>query len=169
MDMQAMMAMIRTLGTPGAPHKLLAGLAGSWKAEVKTWPDPDRPSMKSVGTCEQTMILDGRFLRQEFTGGMMGIPYTGIGFTGYDNNSKKYVSAWMDSSSTNILFFEGTSSADGKTITQETRYYDDPMRGPRKWRSVTKLVDDRTWLYEVYGVDKKGKEERMMEITYTRK
>ena len=55
------------------------------------------------------------------------------------------------------------------TLTQETRYYDNPMRGPMKWCSVTRIVDDNTWIFELYGVDKKGKEERMMEITYTRR
>jgi hypothetical protein len=114
------------------------------------------------------MILGGRFLQQEFIGEMMGGVFNGIGFTGYDNNSKKYVSTWMDSSSTGILFFEGTGSTDGKTITQECSR-NDPIRGPMKWRSVTKVVDGNTWLFELYGVGKKGKSEKMMEITYTRK
>ncbi len=168
-DMAAMMEVMKTLGTPGASHKLLAGMVGSWKAEVKSWITPDRPSIKSVGTVEQTMILDGRFLRQDFSGGMMGIPYNGIGFTGYDNHTKKYVSTWMDSSSTAIINFEGTGGADGKTITQETPYYDNPIRGTMKWRSVTKIVDDNTWIFELYGVDRNDKAERVMEISYTRK
>ena len=46
----------------------------------------------------QKMILDGRFLHQEFNGEMMGSPFIGIGITGYDNGSKQYVSNWMDSS-----------------------------------------------------------------------
>jgi hypothetical protein len=169
MDMQEMMEVFKKLGTPGAPHKLLAGMEGSWSTKVKSWPAPTQPPMESTGTCEQRMVLGGRFLRQEFTGAMMGGVFNGIGFTGYDNNTKKFVSTWMDSSSTNILFFEGTGSADGKSFTQESRYYDNPMRGTTKWRSVTRIVDDRNWIFELYGVDKKGKAERMMEITYTRK
>ena len=114
------------------------------------------------------MILGGRFLQQEFTGEMMGSAFTGIGVTGYDNHTKKYVSTWIDSMGTAILFFEGTASADGKTITQESRY-DDPVKGSMIWRSVTKIVDDNTHLFEMYATDKRGKEEKMMEITYTRK
>ncbi len=169
MDMQAMMDVYMKLGTPSAPHKLLAGMEGSWNTKVKSWPAPDQPPMESAGTCQQAMILGGRFLRQEFTGAMMGSVFNGIGFTGYDNHTKKYVSTWMDSMNTAILIFEGTGSADGKSFTQETHYYDNPMKGSMKWRSVTKVVDDRTWIFELHGVDKKGKEERMMEITYTRK
>lgn len=95
---------------------------------------------------------------------MMGSPFTGIGVTGYDNHTKKYVSTWMDSMSTTILVFEGTASTDGKTITQES-HYDTPFKGPLTWRSVTEIVDDNTWSFEMFGTDKDGKEEKIMEIT----
>jgi len=168
MNMQAMTKVYTKLGTPGAPHKMLAGMAGGWNTTIKSWMEPNKPPMESKGTCEQKMILGGRFLQQEFTGDMMGSTFTGIGVTGYDNHTKKYVSTWMDSMGTAILFFEGTASADGKTITQES-HYDDPIKGPMKWRSVTKIVNDNTHVFEMYGTAKKGKEEKMMEITYTRK
>lgn len=42
------------------------------------------------------MVLDGRFPYQEFNGQMMGQPYNGIGMDGYDNITKKYVTAWFD-------------------------------------------------------------------------
>jgi hypothetical protein len=168
MDMQAMMEVYTKLGTPGAPHKLLASLAGSWTAKVKSWCGPNKSPMESTGNSEQKMILGGRFLQHEFSGEMMGSPFTGIGLAGYDNHTKKYVSTWMDSMGTAILFFEGTASADGKTITQEARY-DDPIKGPMKWRSVTRIVDDNTHVFEMYSTDKSGKEEKMMEITYSRK
>jgi hypothetical protein len=168
MDMQAITNLYKKLGTPGAPHKLLASMAGSWNTKIKSWMEPNKPPMESTGNCEQKMILGGRFLQQEFTGDMMGSPFTGIGVTGYDNHTKKYVSTWMDSMGTAILFFEGTASADGKTVIQES-HYDDPVKGPMKWRSVTRIVGDNTHVFEMYSTDKSGKEEKMMEITYTRK
>jgi hypothetical protein len=168
MDMQEMMEAYKKLATPGAGHKLLAGMAGSWKATTRCWMAPDQPPQESTGACEQKMILGGRFLQQEFTGDMMGTPFTGIGITGYDNHTKKYISTWMDSMGSGILYFEGTAGADGKTITQQSRH-DDPFRGPMKWRSVTRIVDDNTHEFEMYSSDKSGKEEKMMEITYTRK
>ncbi len=69
---------------------------------------------------------------------------------------------------TSIYFFKGKASAGGKTITPECRY-DDPTKGPMKWRSVTRIVDDNTLVYEAYGTDKRGKEEKMAEMTLTRK
>jgi hypothetical protein len=168
MDMQAVMDVYTKLGTPGAPHKLLASIVGSWNTKIKSWMEPNKPPMESTGTAEQKMILGGRFLQQEFSGEMMGSPFTGIGVTGYDNHTKKYVSTWIDSMGTAILYFEGTAGADGKAITQECRY-DDPIKGPMKWRSVTRIVDANTHVFEMYSIDKSAKEEKMMEITYTRR
>ncbi len=168
MDMQVMMELYKKLGTPGAPHKLLANLAGSWTTKTTAWMDPDKPPMEGKGTCEQKMLLDGRYLQQEYAGDMMGSPFTGINIIGYDNHTKKYVSVWIDSMSTGIYYFEGTASADGKTITQESSY-DDPAKGPTTWRSVTKIVDENTLQYEMYLTPQGGKKEKMMEMTVTRK
>jgi len=168
MDMQEVMAAYSKLAIPGAPHKLLADMTGSWSTKTKYWMEPDKPPMESAGTCEQKMLLDGRFLQQEYTGEMMDRSFNGIGITGYDSNTGKYVSTWMDNMSTAILYFEGTAEADSKTITQ-TALYDDPIKGPMVWRSVTKIVDKNTILFGLYGTGKSGKEDKMMEITYTRK
>src|SRR5512143_1691169 len=99
MDMQAMMEIYQELATPGAPHQLLARMAGSWNVRSSCAMEPGKPPMESTGTSEQKMILGGRFLQQEFSGEMMGSPFTGIGVTGYDNHIKKYVSTWIDSMS----------------------------------------------------------------------
>jgi len=168
MDMQAMMEVYKKLGTPGSPHKVLASMAGSWNTKTKGWMEPNKPPMESKGTCEQKMLFGGRYLQQEYTGEMMGSPFTDINLIGYDNHTKKYVSTWIDSMSTGIYYFEGTASADGKTITQESSY-DDPVRGPMVWRSVTRIVDNNTLEYEMYLTLKRGKEEKMMEMTVTRK
>ncbi|MEW6668768.1 MAG: DUF1579 domain-containing protein [Thermodesulfobacteriota bacterium] len=168
MNMQAAMEIYQKLGTPGAPHKLLERMAGSWTTQSRCWMEPDKPAMESAGTSEQKMLLGGRYLRQEFNGDMMGSPFSGIGFTGYDNHTKKYLTTWMDSMSTGIFLFEGTASRDGKTITQEA-HYDDPVKGPMTWLCMTRFVDDNTLEFEMYGTPDGGKEEKMMEITYTRK
>lgn len=166
--MDQAMEVYRKLGTPGAPHKLLASMAGDWSAKIKSWRGPDTPPMEWTGSCEQKMLLGGRFLQQEFAGEMPVGSYNGIGFTGYDNHTRKYVSTWMDSMSTGIMVFEGTAGADGKTITQTARF-DDPVQGPMQWRSVTRIVDGKNFVFEIYSTGKSGKEEKMMEITYTRK
>ncbi len=168
MDMQAMMEVYKKVATPGPPHKMLASLVGSWTTKTKGWMEPDKPPMEGTGTCEQKMILGGRYLQQDYSSEMMGSPFTGINVIGYDNHTKKFVSTWIDSMSTGIYYFEGNASADGKTITQRCSC-DDPVQGPIIWRSVTKFVDDDTQEYEMYITPKAGKEKKMMEMTVTRK
>lgn len=124
--------------------------------------------MEGTGTCEQKMLLDGIYLRQEYASEMMGSPFSGINLIGYDKHTRKYVSTWIDSMSTGIYYFEGTASSDGRTITQ-VNSYDDPIRGPMVCRSVTRMIDDNALEYEMYLTPKGGNEEKMMEMTVTRK
>ena len=167
METQEMMEIYRKLGTPGTPHQHLEKMAGSWNTSGRFWMEPGKPPVESKGRCEQKMILDGRFLQEEFTGDMMGAPFTGLSFMGYDNHTGKYVSTWMDNMSTTVMVFEGTAGADGSTITQTSRY-DDPVKGPMEWRSVMRVVDGDTVEFEMFTTDRSGKEEKMMEMTYTR-
>ena len=168
MDPQAMMETYKKLATPGEPHKLFASLAGSWTTKTKEWMEPDKPPMESTGSAEMKMLLDGRFLQQEFTGDMMGQPYSGVGISAYDNLRKRYVTMWIDSMGTGIFTMEGTASADGKTITLEGQHAE-LGGGQMTHRAVWKIVDSNTQTFDMYGTHEHGKEMKMMEITYTRK
>ncbi len=168
MDMQEIMEIYRKVGTPGEPHKLLAKLEGSWTTRSRSWAEPGTPPRESTGTVERKLILDGHYLQEEYRGDMMGIPFTGISLMGYNNHTKMYESTWCDSMSTGIFKFEGTASRDGKTITQECRF-DDPVRGPAVWRTVTRIKDDNTMEFEMFLTPRGKKEEKMMEVSYSRK
>lgn len=67
MDPKAMMEVYQKLATPGEPHRLFATLAGSWTTTTKEWMEPGKPPTESTGTAEMKMLLDGRFLYQEYT------------------------------------------------------------------------------------------------------
>jgi len=168
MDQQAMMELWKQLATPGEPHKLFASLAGSWTTTTKEWMEPGKPPMESSGTAEMKMLLDGRFLYQEYNGQMMGQPFSGIGIDAYDNMAKKYVTAWIDSMGTGIFMMEGTASPDGKTITLKGSH-PEPDGGKMTHRAVWKLVDNDRQTFDMYGAHKGGKETKMLEIVYTRK
>ncbi|MEQ1794464.1 MAG: DUF1579 domain-containing protein [Nitrospira sp.] len=168
MDQQAMMELWKQLGTPGEPHKLFASLAGSWTTQTKEWMEPGKPPTESAGTAEMKMLLDGRFLYQEYNAQMMGQPFSGIGIDAYDNMTKKYVTAWMDTMGTGIFMMEGTANADGKTITLKGSH-PEPGGGQMKHRAIWKIADANTQIFEMYGSHHGGKEMKMMEITYTRK
>ncbi len=168
MDQQAMMELWKKLATPGEPHKLFAGLAGSWTTTTKEWMDPGKPPTESTGTAEVKMLLDGRFLYQEYNSQMMGQPFSGIGIDAYDNMTKKYVTAWMDTMGTGIFMMEGTASADGKTITLRGSH-PEPGGGKMTHRAVWKIVDNNNQMFDMYGAHHGGKEMKMLEIAYTRK
>jgi hypothetical protein len=168
MDQQAMMELWKKMAQPGEPHKVFAGLAGSWTTTTKEWMEPGKPPTESTGTAEMKMLLDGRFLYQEYNGNMMGQPFSSIGIDGYDNMTKKYVTAWMDTMGTGIFIMEGTAGPDGKTITLKGSH-PEPGGGKMTHRAVWKLVDADTQIFEMYGTHGRGKEMKMLEITYKRK
>ncbi len=169
MDQQAMMELWQKLAQPGEPHKLFAGIAGNYTTHTKEWMEPGKPPVEADGTAESKMLLDGRFLYQEYHGSMMGQPYSGIGIDAYDNMTKKYVTAWMDSMGTGIFMMEGTASADGKTITLKGSH-PEPGGGKMSHRAVWKIIDNNSQTFEMYGTHGHGgKEMKFLEILYTRK
>jgi len=166
MDEKAMMELWKQAATPGERHKQFAALAGSWTTQTKEWMEPGKPPTESTGTAEMKMLLDGRFLYQEYHGQMMGQPFNGIGIDAYDNLRKKYVTAWMDTMGTGIFIMEGTASPDGKTITLKGSH-PEPGGGQMSHR-VWKLIDADHQTFEMYGAHHGQQETKMMEITYTR-
>ncbi len=168
MDPQAMMELWKQAAMPGEPHKLFATLAGSWTTTTKEWMEPGRPPMESTGTAESRMLMDGRFLHQEFHGQMMGQPFTGMSIDAYDNIRKKYVTVWIDTRGTGVFIMEGTGSTDGKTITLRGAH-PEPGGGTMTHRAIWKIIDANHQLVEMYSTHHPQKEMKMMEIMYTRK
>ena len=168
MDPQSMMELYMQLATPGEPHKLFASLAGSWTTTTKEWMEPGKPPTESTGSADMKMLLDGRFLYQEFNSQMMGQPFSGIGIDAYDNLRKRYVTVWLDTMGTGIFLMEGTASTDGKTITLKGQH-GEPGGGQMTHRAVWKIVDNNTQTFDMFGTHGHGKEMKMLEITYSRK
>jgi len=168
MDQQAIMELWKQAATPGEPHKLFATLAGSWTTTTKEWMEPGKPPTESIGFADMKMLLEGRFLYQEYNSQMMGQPFSGVGIDAYDNMKKKYVTAWMDTMGTGIFIMEGTASADGRTITLKGSH-PEPGGGHMTHRAIWKIVDDNTQTFDMYGAHHGGKEMKMLEITYQRK
>ena len=167
MDPHAMMELWKKLGTPGEPHKVFASLVGNWTTQTKEWMEPGKPPSESTGTAKMTMLLDGRFLYQEFHGQMMGQPFSGIGIDAYDNMTQKYVTAWMDTMGTGIFVMEGTASSDGKTITLHGSH-PEPGGGDMTHRAVWTIIDSNTQTFVMFGTHHGGTEMKVMEIVYTR-
>jgi len=167
MNMEAWMQ----ASSPGEHHEMLSEMVGDWDVVVKMWmggADSGMPTV-SEATAKVTMVLDGRHLREEFKGVMMGQPFEGVSTTSYDNYSGQYVTHWVDSMSTAPGVMRGHASMDGGSII----FYgsmDEPMMGMRgkTIKAVTRMVDEKTHVFEMHDMHIEG-DTKVMEMTYTRK
>jgi hypothetical protein len=174
-DMQEMMKKWQELNALGPQHEEMAKAVGKYDTVSRMWMAPGAPPVESKGTAEFELILDGRYLRQKYhcPGIDMGMgkpePFEGIGLEGYDNFRKQYVSTWVDSMSTGILYMTGTCDETGNAITY-TGKADDPMTGQKDkpFRMVVRKISDDKAVFEAYQRTPEGQEFKTMEIEYTR-
>ena len=167
-EMKKAMETYEKAAQPGPNHKFLAQFAGTWEGTVKMWMGPGEPEV-TKGVSENTMILGGRYLRQEVVGTAMGKPFHGMGLTGYDNVSKQFVMTWVDDMGTGIETGTGSLDASGKVLNSMSTFNDPMTGGATKTRGVLRIVDPDKHVMEMYGAGPDGKEMLMMEITYVRK
>ncbi len=166
-DMQACML----AGTPGKMHEHLAKGIGEWQGKTIMWMAPDTEPTTSACTFTVTSAMDGRFIKYKVAGEMPGMgPYKGMGIHGFDNVSKKFVSAWIDNHNTGIMSGLGELSSDGRTITWKYTCNCPLMGKPTEMREVEQVTGPNTKTFEMFGPDRKsGKEFKMMRIELTRK
>jgi hypothetical protein len=168
-DEKAMMEAMTKAATPGEPHKKLDSMIGTWDTKVTMWMDPSKPPAESTGTSENKWVLGNRYVQQTFEGTFMGQPFSGMGYTGYDNITKKYTGTWMDTGSTAMMNMTGKADAAGKVMTFSGTM-NDPMTGKAcKLTSKVTVADNDHHTMEMWGPDPTGKVYKMMEITYVRK
>ncbi|MFH1746294.1 MAG: DUF1579 domain-containing protein [Planctomycetota bacterium] len=168
-EMSQMMDQGKALNAKGAEHEKFAKAVGKWKTITKMWKGPGTEPTVSEGTAEFRTLLDGRYLEQKYQCDMMGESYEGIGIEGYDLTKKKYVSIWMDNTSTGIYMTTGTPDKSGKVITYIGKM-DDPMSGQKDKvvKYVAREINPDHLVFEMYDTMPDGKEFKTMEIVYMR-
>lgn len=166
---EEMMKAWEAFKTPGDAHKKLEPLVGSWTTKVKSWMDPAAPPQESEGASESKWIFDGRYVETTYTGTMMGGPFNGRGFDGYDNYRKKYFGVWIDDMGTGVLKMEGIFDKAGKVLTMRGSMDDFVMKKPVTVKSVTTIVDADNHKFEMWMPGPDGKMFKNLEIVYTRK
>ena len=165
----AMDAMMKA-ATPGEAHKKLNAMVGTFDAKIKMWMEPGAQPMESTGKAVNEWVLGGRYVQQRFDGTFMGQPFSGIGYTGYDNVRHMYVGTWMDSMSTSMM---NSSGGDPDPSGKNWRFVASSM-DPVSGEAVSidermTLLDNDHQVFEMYGPGPDGSNFKMMEITYTRK
>jgi hypothetical protein len=162
----AMDAMMKA-STPGAAHKKLAEMAGTWNATTKMYNAPGAEPMVSTGVSTNKPVLGGRWIQQTFTGTFMGMPFEGIGYTGYDNMTGQYVGTWMDTMTTSLMTSQGSAQGDSYQFKSSMP---DPVSG-KQIETTTKvmIVNKDKHVMEMWMPAPDGQQFKMMEIIYTRK
>lgn len=156
------------MSTPGAHHKHLNALIGDWNTENKFWMGPGDPQVVK-GTASYRWIMDGRFVVHEYNSTWDGKPFKGLGYSGYDNLTKKYQNTWLDNMSTSIFVQSGSCDESGRTFTYEGEGPDCMTGKVVQHKSVLRVISSDRHVFEMHKPGPDGKLMKIMEITYTRK
>jgi hypothetical protein len=166
-EQQKAMELFMKAGAVTENHEFLKKYAGFWDCQVKGWMAPGQPPTISRGTFQGEMRLDGRFLFMDFKGEMFGQPFNGLQIVGFDNMQQKYVSLWIDNTSTMMFMTMGTRQ---DNVISESGLWPDPVSGselPMKARTTWVGADE--YLYEQFMVQPDQSEFKSMEMSCKRR
>ena len=148
-------------------HQFLAKYAGDWDVEVAYWTAPGAPPSKNAATFKAASRLGGRYVMMDFSGSMMGQPFTGIWLVGYDNLEQKYYSLWIDDTSTSFFITKGTREGN---VISESGSWPDPVSGRMlQVKARTTWIGDDEFRYEQFMVLADGSEHKGMEFDSKRR
>ena len=150
-------------------HKLLQEDVGTWDAVVKVYPMKDADPIESKGVEKNELLKGGMWLVSRFEGEAAGMPFTGVGTTGYDPVEKKYVGSWVDTMTPHLMVWKGDYDEETKTMTAVGESRDPYMGKPYNIKLITSYNDDGTRVFEFHAPSPDGKHRKMMEIHYTRR
>jgi len=170
-DMQEMMKKWMECATPGEAHKHLDHFVGKWETLIRLWTEgPGKPAAESKGASEIRWIMDGRFLLEETSGQVMGMPWRGMSLTGYDNFKKKYIVSHIDNLGTAMYTSEGKFDQANKVLTSFGNM-DEPMTGEhdKTVKYVLRILSKDKYIFEMFDEVGGPNEYKAGEIIYTRK
>ena len=165
MSEEQALAQMTEMAAPGAAHTDLMARAGAWIVDYEYRMGPDAEWTAMQGTVTSKPVLGGRYLMEEHSMEMLGMPMSGLLFLGFDNSTKEYTSLWMDTSSTWWVEARGTKGADGATNMMGTMK---DIAGTRPYRMKSWKKADGSMDHEMYDtID--GREVLVMTYSSRRK
>ncbi len=106
--------------------------------------EPGKPPLVSKGTEVNTLVASGFWIKTELKAEMMGQPFEGHGFFGYDARQNAHVGSWVDNSDTWMAVTKGTCAkrlqgADDSSSRAMTRPASPPptRRSMSRWTGTT--------------------------------
>lgn len=114
-DIDKALAGAKKYTAPGEHHKILERFIGTWDSEARFAMSP--PNAKpDKGTMTYSWLMEGRWLKGESNGTLMGMPMRTFTIMGYDNFKMSYVTSWVNSFDTAMTTAEGDMDPGGKTL-----------------------------------------------------
>ena len=126
---------------PGAGQKYLEKMVGKWDVSKVFYPREGDP-VRSPGECRQSMIQDGKFLQSEFVFQQGGKRSTGQGIIGFEPESGRFTSFWIDSRQTKMSARQSREPFDGTKIVLYSLTLDPQAKESRRSRTVSHFEDD---------------------------
>lgn len=169
-EMAAMQAEWMRVASPGKHHKHLDYFVGNWKTKTSIWmAGPGSQPMVSEGSSEVKWVLGGRYTMDTHKGTMMGQPYEGIGFTGYDNYRNLYVGSWYSNMGTNVLTMAGSRHPETGIFTLYGEMDEPSLKVVgRTVKYVTRIVDKNHYVFSIIDLHASD-DYKVIEIEYTRR
>lgn len=162
-------AFAQGLPQPGKEHELLKKEVGEWTAEATVWIAPGVEPMKSTGT-ESNKMLGGFWLLSDFKGEFGGVPFTGRGQLGFEPETGKYVTTWVDSMVPSLFVARGDYDAKSRTLTLLGDGVDMNTGAKKQYKAVSRYVDDDHKVFTMSEAEPGSDDWRKsMEMRYTRK
>ncbi len=126
--------------------KKLEPLVGDWQISGTLKPTPDEEEIPFIGRVSSRWVLGGHFYRDEWTLDLgEGAPkMAGISFTGWDNETQRYVSFQVFNDG-DLASVETFIPDDDTILTARTRLREGQLVVER---TVTKLLGDGTQRFE---------------------
>ena len=162
-----MMTQWQAAMTPSAGHARLMPMVGTWRTKTTFQMSPGAPEQISEGTSVHRLVLGGRYLEQVYKGSAMGMPFEGIGFTGYDNVQQRYVGTWMDTFGTGLMNSLGV----GRPTVEKMEFISEtiePSGQKQIFESIVRIRGHEHHSYEMWTKSPTGKLHRTMLVEYVR-
>jgi len=167
MSEAAMMAQWQEAMTPSAGHARLMPMVGTWRATTTFTMAPGAPEQVHGGTSVHRLVLGGRHLEQIYKGMSMGMPFEGIGYTGFDNVKKRYVGTWMDTFGTGVMNSVGVGRPTDERIDFVCEATE-PSGKTKVFDAIVRIKNHGRHSYEMWTKGPNGKSYRVMLVEYER-
>ena len=156
--------------TKGPQHEAFAKAVGEWEAHMSWWMPGATEPVTQTDSCECKTMLNGWFMKMNYTGSWQGQPWHGKLIVGYDQVRKEHVHVWLSDQGSDMSISRGNKNADGCLVMKGEMV--DHMSGGKIRPAETewKHKDENTKVMTMYWADGgKRAETPMMQITYKRK